>query len=81
MTDEEVNCRKTIEEQIIAALKQYEGGETIADVCRKVGISQSHVLHWKKQYAGLACRSCGSCATRIVGSNASWRIFRWTGRS
>lgn len=29
------------EEQIIAALKQYEAGEKTADVCRKLGISQA----------------------------------------
>jgi predicted transcriptional regulator len=29
------------EEQIIAALKQYEGGEKAADICRKLGVSQA----------------------------------------
>lgn len=29
------------EEQIIAALKQYEGGEKVADICRKLGMSQA----------------------------------------
>ena len=41
------------EEQIISALKQYEGGEKTADVCRKLGISQATFYMWKKQYAGL----------------------------
>lgn len=41
------------EEQIIAALKQYEGGEKTADICRKLGISQATFYMWKKQYAGL----------------------------
>lgn len=41
------------EEQIIAALKQYEGGEKTADICRKLGISQATLYAWKKQYAGL----------------------------
>jgi putative transposase len=55
MTDEEVNMPKKghSEEQIIAALKQYEGGEKTADVCRKLGISQATFYMWKKQYAGL----------------------------
>lgn len=41
------------EEQIIAALKQYESGEKTADICRKLGISQATFYMWKRQYAGL----------------------------
>jgi putative transposase len=41
------------EEQIIAALKHYEGGEKTGDICRKLGISQATFYMWKKQYAGL----------------------------
>lgn len=41
------------EEQIIAALKQYESGGKTADICRKLGISQATFYMWKKQYAGL----------------------------
>jgi len=41
------------EEQIITALKQYEGGEKTAEICRKLGISQATFYMWKKQYAGL----------------------------
>ena len=41
------------EEQIIGSLKQYEGGEKVADICRKLGISQASFYTWKKQYAGM----------------------------
>jgi putative transposase len=41
------------EEQIIAALKQYESGEKVADICRKLGASQASFYTWKKQYAGM----------------------------
>ncbi len=41
------------EEQIISALKQYEGGEKTADICRKLGVSQATFYIWKKQFAGL----------------------------
>ena len=41
------------EEQIIAALKQYEAGEKVADICRKLSVSQASFYMWKKQYAGL----------------------------
>jgi putative transposase len=41
------------EEQIIAALRQYEAGDKTADLCRKLGVSQATFYMWKKQYAGL----------------------------
>jgi putative transposase len=41
------------EEQIITALKQYESGEKVADICRKLGVSQASFYTWKKQYAGM----------------------------
>jgi len=41
------------EEQIIGALKQYESGEKVADICRKLGVSQASFYAWKKQYAGM----------------------------
>jgi transposase InsO family protein len=41
------------EEQIIGALKQYEGGEKSVDICLRLGISQATFYMWKKQYAGL----------------------------
>ena len=36
------------EEQIIAALKQYEGGEKVADICLKLGVSQASFYTWEK---------------------------------
>jgi putative transposase len=41
------------EEQIITALKQYESGEKVPDICRKLGVSQAAFYTWKKQYAGM----------------------------
>ena len=41
------------EEQIIGALRQYESGEKVADICRKLGVSQASFYTWKKQYAGM----------------------------
>ncbi len=41
------------EEQILAALRQVEGGTTVVDVCRQVGISEQTFYVWKRKYAGL----------------------------
>jgi putative transposase len=41
------------EEQIAFALRQAETGTAVAEVCRKLGISEQTFYRWKKQYAGL----------------------------
>lgn len=40
-------------EQIVTVLKQAELGMPVADLIRKVGISEQTFYRWKKQYAGL----------------------------
>ena len=42
------------EEQILAALREAEGGTTMVDVCRQVGISEQTFYVWKRKYAGLS---------------------------
>ena len=59
--------RAHTEEQIVAVLRQGEAGEKVADICRKVGISEGTYYLWKKQFAGLgsmSCESCGNCERR-----------------
>jgi putative transposase len=40
-------------EQIVAVLKQAEMGLSVADLTRRIGISEQTFYRWKKQYAGL----------------------------
>jgi putative transposase len=40
-------------EQIVAVVKQAELGVPVAEVIRKVGISEQTFYRWKKQYVGL----------------------------
>jgi len=40
-------------EQIVAVLKQAELGAPVAEVIRKVGISEQTFYRWKKQYVGI----------------------------
>jgi putative transposase len=44
---------KFTEAQIIFALKQSETGVAVAEVCRKMGISEATFYNWKKKYGGL----------------------------
>ena len=44
---------KFTEQQIVFALKQAETGVSVAEVCRKLGISEATFYNWKKKYGGL----------------------------
>jgi len=41
------------EEQIIAALRQAEGGVPVKEVCRQLGVSEATFYVWKRKYAGV----------------------------
>lgn len=41
------------EAQIVAVLKQYEGGREAMDVCREYGISKATLFNWRKKYNGM----------------------------
>jgi putative transposase len=41
------------EEHILQALRQAEGGEKVAEVCRKLGISEQTFYTWKRRYTGM----------------------------
>jgi putative transposase len=43
---------KFTESQIVAALKEVEGGAPIAEVIRKHGISRATFFLWKSKYGG-----------------------------
>ena len=44
---------KFTEQQIVFALKQSETGVPVAEVCRKMGISEATFYNWKKKFSGL----------------------------
>lgn len=41
------------EQQISYALRLAEQGTAVADVCRKLGVSEPTFYSWKKKYAGM----------------------------
>ncbi len=41
------------EEQIVGVLKLAEAGQTVAEICRRQGISEATFSRWKAQYGGL----------------------------
>ncbi len=41
------------EEQIIRILKEVESGKSVAQVCRKYGVSEQSVYRWRTKYGGM----------------------------
>lgn len=41
------------EDQIIGILQEYEAGVSVADLCRKHGVSDATVYKWKAKYGGM----------------------------
>ena len=41
------------EEQIIGILREHEAGASVADLCRKHGMSSASLYLWKAKYGGL----------------------------
>jgi len=41
------------EEQIVGVLKEAEAGVPVADLCRKLGVSDVTFYRWKAKYGGL----------------------------
>jgi putative transposase len=41
------------EEQIAYALHEGEAGTPVADICRKLGVSEQTFYRWKKKFAGM----------------------------
>ena len=48
------------EEQIAFALRQAESGTPVAEIVRKMGISEQTFYRWKKKFAGMGAASTAS---------------------
>jgi putative transposase len=45
--------KRYTEPQIVHALRQAEGGTPVAEIIRKMGVSEATFYRWKKKYAGM----------------------------
>ncbi len=48
-----MRASKFTEQQIVAALRQAEGGTPVVEVCRKLGITEQTFYRWKRKFAGM----------------------------
>lgn len=44
---------KFTETQITAAIKAYEGGKDVNQICREMKINRATFYNWKKKYSGM----------------------------
>jgi putative transposase len=44
---------KFTETQIVKAIKEAEGGRSVADISRELGINPQTFYNWKKKYSGM----------------------------
>ena len=52
MLEEDSKWQRYTEEQIIQVLKEGEAGATLADLCRRHGMSEASYYNWKAKYTG-----------------------------
>jgi putative transposase len=45
--------QKFSEAQILKALKEYESGKNVMDICRELGIHKATFYVWNKKYSGM----------------------------
>jgi putative transposase len=45
--------QKFTETQIVKALKEYEAGKNVMDICRELGIHKATFYNWNKKYGGM----------------------------
>lgn len=48
-----MKVKRYSEEQIIAVLNEGKAGASVADLCRKYGMSDQTYYNWKAKYSGL----------------------------
>ena len=41
------------ETKIVGAIKEYEAGKSVFDLCRELGINKATFYNWNKKYSGM----------------------------
>jgi putative transposase len=73
--DQNMKRSRFTEEQIIGILKAHEAGVSVADLCRKHGVSDASIYKWKAKFGGMdvsEAKKLGRWRTRMASSSACW---------
>jgi len=46
--------KRFTEEQMIGAVKQLEGGRTVEEVAREIGVSKATIYGWRARFGGMS---------------------------
>ena len=57
------------EEQIAFALHQAQTRTSVADICRKLGVSEQTFYRWKKKFAGMGIAAYTCCLAVKAGAS------------
>lgn len=52
--DQRMAKKHFTKEQIVSTLREAESGVPIVEVCRRLGVTETTFLRWRKQFAGMA---------------------------
>ncbi len=72
------------EEQIIAILTEQESGMSVADLCRKRGVSNASIYKWKAKFGGMDVSETRCLRSRedenaklkqMAAASASWPLW------
>jgi len=67
------------DQQIVTILQEHEAGASVAEVCRRHGVSEQTVYRWKQKYDGMArsdvqrlkaLETENACLKRLVAEQA-----------
>jgi putative transposase len=74
--DQSMERSRFSEEQIIGILKEHEAGVSVADLCRKHGVSDASIYKWKAKFGGMDFSEAKLLKT-LEDENTQERTHRW----
>jgi len=62
-------------EQIIKAVREVDAGAKAADVCRKLGVTETTLARWRRKFDGMDVSEAKQPLNLAVDVSQTWRIL------